>query len=137
MFNDSVGFYLHQKHGYSTRVRYLPAYLKGKEIDVFAEKNVDPKYITICECKLRLSGSPISMDEIEYFEEKISVIRAEERRRGNVKFHFWFVTNIEDVEKDALEHAYDVGIKLKRAILPYNWEQRSEWSVIELKDWGS
>ena len=131
-FEDRVADYLRDEYQYTATTRFKPSYLEGKEIDVFAEKGIKQKKYTICECKLRQNDSPITMDELRYFQQKIEKVKNNESKRGEAKFYFWFVTNIDDLENGLREYSKQVGIELKKARLSGNWEKRSDWSVVNI-----
>ncbi len=132
-FEEQVASYLVRKFNYGYAVSMKPYYLDGKEIDVLAEKGVMPKTITVCECKLRLNDSPITMQEVNDFAEKIVKIKQNETKRGEVTFYSWFVTNTDKLEEGVREFTKKEGIELKRAKLSNNWKHRSDWSVLEIK----
>ncbi len=67
IYEDAIADYLRKIYQYNTTPRYKPEYLQGGEIDVFAEKGLMPKNITICECKLRFNEAPITLQEIKKF----------------------------------------------------------------------
>ena len=132
IFEDAVADYLQDKYQYALTARFKPCYLEGKEIDVFAEKGTKQKTYTICECKFRQNDSPITMDELRYFQQKIEKVKNIENKRGEAKFYFWFVTNIDDLENGLREYSKQVGIELMKAHLSGNWEKRSDWSVVNI-----
>ncbi len=131
-FEEQVSAYLVRTFNYDAAVGIKPAYLDGKEIDVLAEKGVMPKTITVCECKLRLNESPIAIQELNDFAEKIVRIKQNETKRGEVKFFFWFVSNTDKSEGGVKEFAKKEGMELKKAELSKNWKGRSDWSVVEI-----
>jgi hypothetical protein len=70
IFEIAVANYLHRKYDYYVDTRLKPSYLKGKEIDVFAELGTHPRKISVCECRLRFNDSPIKKGEIKEFCKK-------------------------------------------------------------------
>jgi len=134
LFEIATAKYLQDQFNYDTQTGFKPKYLKGKEIDVFAEKGIKQKKITVCECKLRFNDRPITLDEIEYFHKKIKLIEKNETLRSHVQFQFWFVTNTEKQEKDVPKFAKKHGIKLKKAHISKNWKKRSDWAVGKITD---
>ena len=128
IYEDSVAQYLHMKHGYSTKTRYKPQYLDGKEIDVFAEK-LTPRTFTVCECKLRLNDKPIIDVEITSFANKKDLIIKNEKRNLDDRFHFWFITNTKKIPEEIKELAKRNKIDLKLGELPSNWKTRADWSI--------
>lgn len=135
-FEEQVAAYLVRRFNYDAAVGIKPAYLDGKEIDVLAEKGVMPKTITVCECKLRLNESPITIQELNDFAEKIVKIKQNETKRGEVKFFFWFVSNTDRTEDGVKESAKKERIELMKAELSKNWKGRSDWSVVEINTFG-
>ena len=115
IFEDAIAEYLSSNYGYQTKCRIKPTYLHPREIDIFAEKGVDPKDITICECKLRFNESPLTLNEIEYFHQKTLKIIENESKRGTVKFHFQFVSNTDKLEEGLEEFAKMNKIEIKRS----------------------
>jgi hypothetical protein len=130
-FEDSTADYLREKYGYGTKTRFKPIYLANREIDVFAEKGLG-RDKTICECKLRINNSPITMDELERFAEKIPIIRENESKRVAPNFHFWLVTNSHTMQEGVVEYAEKMGIEIMEAKLPANWKKRSDWSIVAI-----
>jgi hypothetical protein len=131
-FEDSTAEYLAKKFDYRTKPRVKPAYLEGREIDVFADKGATSREVTVCECKFRFSDSPLTMSEIEAFEKKIQIVEDNERKAGGTKFHFWMVTNAKTLEEGVEEYATKTGIEIMRATLSSNWARRSDWTVVNL-----
>jgi len=124
-FEQEVESYLRREHNYAyTCCRYKPPYL-GKELDVYASKGGKNVTITICECKLRLGKQPINEEEVEYFSKKTIALREYEQQKANkegrqVSVHSWFVTNIDEVEEDAIKIAKKNRIEIKKANIPNN-----------------
>ena len=133
LFEIKVGEFLRQKYNYNNVLtRYNPIYLGGKEIDIFAEKGYRERSLTICECKLRLYDSPISLPEVEDFGEKVPVIREKEASIRQTRFKFWFVTNADSLGVGVKAYAKRKKIELMKARLPTNWRNMSDWSVSSL-----
>lgn len=133
VFEDSVTGYLISKFGYDATARLKPSYLDGKEIDVFAEKGISPKQITVCECKLRFNDGPITLDEVKYFHSKALKIKENESRRGGITFSFWLVTNTGKFGKDVENFAKENGIELQVARLTSDWRKRADFKVEEIR----
>jgi len=134
VFEDSIAHFLATQYNYQVQIRLKPSYMNQQEIDVFGEKGVDPKTITVCECKLRIGSTPISLEEIRYFNKKIEKIRENESKRGQISFHFWFATNTTVVEDGVKEFAKVNKIELKLARLSSDWQRRSDFKVEEISN---
>lgn len=133
IFEDSLAQFLQYKYGYFTQVRVKPIYLDGKEIDVFANKPM-PKAFTVCECNFRLRNNPIILDELKSFNNKSIKIKQVNTIDGNEIFHFWLVTNSNNITSDVIEYAKQNNISIKLAKLHTNWQRRSDWSVTSLEE---
>ena len=133
IFEDAIAQYLSSKYGYQFSCRMKPSYLDGKELDIFGEKGVETKTITICECKLRFNDSRITLGELDYFHKKILKVKQNEAKRGEIKFHFNFITNLSQVDADVKEFASQNNIEINQAILPSNWQERADWKITEIK----
>jgi hypothetical protein len=129
IFEDATADYLRKTFQYNATPRYKPEYLQDGEIDVFAEKGIMPKDITICECKLRFNEAPINIDELKGFEKKVVLAREKEGARGQIKFFFWFVTNAGALDADVRDYAAKTGIEIMHSTLSENWQRRSDWTV--------
>lgn len=136
IFEDAVANFLRENYGYEATTRFKPKYLDGLEIDVFAEKKIKAREITICECKLRLNDSAITMSELDDFWKKIQTIKENEDRRGDTRFHFWLVTNAKALEDGVEDYAKKVGVDIMQAELSANWKKRSDWSVNKILIFG-
>jgi hypothetical protein len=132
IFEDAVSNYLIEKYQYQAKPRVRLKYLESGEVDVFAEKGITPRVITICECKLRFNETPISLEEVIDFNRKVSIIKQEEVKRGETRFYFWFVSNIDIFEDRVLEYCKTVGIEIMIAKLDVNWRKKSTWFIQSL-----
>jgi len=133
IFEDATAEFLRDKHGYGTRARIKPNYLEGKEIDVFAVKNTEPRHITVCECKLRFNNAPITISEITCLNKKIKIIEEKEGERGQTIFHKWMVSNSTNFEQGVVEYAKNIGIELVITDIGKNWKKRSDWKINKIK----
>jgi hypothetical protein len=116
LFEFKVGEFLRQRYNYSkVLIRYKPVYLDGKEIDIYAEKGQIERSLTICECKLRLNNSPISLHEVESFGEKIPIIKEKEAIVHRTRFNFWFITNADFLDADVKVYTKREEIEIKSA----------------------
>lgn len=136
IFEDAVADYLRQNHQYDAVARTKPPYLEGKELDVFAEKGLPLKNITVCECKFRPVNpdSPITISEVQEFGEKAKKVEEHHRKSGVAKFWFWLVTNTDKLEEGVDEYSKKIGIEIKKVHLPKNWKERSDWSVVKIEN---
>lgn len=129
IFEDATAEFLRDTYHYDIKTRHKPEYLGNKEVDVFAEKGVSPRQITICECKLRFNEAPISMSEVNKLSVKARAIEDNERTRGETKFYKWLVTNSKTFEAGVLEYAKNLGIKIITADIGERWRKRSDWKI--------
>lgn len=135
LFENAVATHISTKYGYQIRDdKRKPPYLDSRQIDIFAEKGVDPKYITVCECKLRFKNQPLTMSELEYFNQKILKIREHEGKETPITFCFQFISNTDNLEEGVKEFAIKNKIEIKKAHLPHNWEGRVDWTINEMMD---
>ena len=73
IFEEAVKNYLTENDEFIVYTRYKPTYLGSGDLDVFATKeDGSKKYITVCECKLRLSDRnyAIDIDVIDIFKKQ-------------------------------------------------------------------
>lgn len=111
-----------------TRVQYF-----GKEIDIFSEKlSKEKKDMIICECKLRMEDSPLTIDELQTFNDKKELVIKHEFFEN---CEFWMISNTEQLIDGVKKYADEHDIKIKVARLPRNWKARSDWSINKLDDW--
>ncbi len=140
-FEICVQEFLRMKYGYPNVVtRYNPPYLKGKEIDVYARKDLigERKAVTICECKLRFEKREIQLEEIVDFLGVTSEVRKHESKLaaeegGSAKIEAWLITN-SVVSPSVLETLRKNDIRVMIAILPSNWRKRGDWKITEMKE---
>jgi hypothetical protein len=132
IFEDSVARYLQNREKTYTRVRFKPDYLKGKEIDVQTYRPQSPESI-VCECKFQLRKGEITIDELETFEGKMKITKEKNTKED---FQFWFVTNTENIQLEAIDYAKKNNIQIMVASIPSNWHRRSDWSILNLKKLG-
>lgn len=126
LFEEVVANFIREK-GYAakTRVKYF-----GKEIDVFSENITEKsKDLIICECKMRMDDSPITLDEVELFNEKKDLVAKHEVCD---KCEFWLVSNTEQLMDGVKNYADEHDIKIQTAKLPKNWKARSDWTINNL-----
>jgi hypothetical protein len=130
--------YLKEQYNYtSTFSPYSPPYLKGKQIDVYAEKGIRDRIITACECKFRFKGKPLSIEEVNNFAEKMAILRGylrtqSERQGVRCKIFGWIISNAMDAESEVWRVAKENKIDLKHAILTKNWEKDAYWKIIDI-----
>ena len=133
IFEYEVAEYFRKKEHYITTTRVTPTYLR-KEIDVFGEKNtIKHKKIIICECKFRINNRPITKSELDLFQEKCSKIKKNESKIGSNSFRFCMVTNTDQIDEDARKFLKNTKIEFMQAVLPRNWNKRSDWSINEMR----
>jgi hypothetical protein len=134
VFEDAVKDFLVDRLRYQATSRYKPPYLR-KELDVYAEKGIREKEITICECKFRLPNSKqaVTIKELNRFERKKRKIERIEKTHAYGKLHFWLVTNADNFEKGLKKRAEKAHIEIRQAILPKGWKIESDWRVIDIK----
>jgi hypothetical protein len=138
IFEEAVKNYLTENYEYIVVTRYKPAYLDEGDLDVFAKKeDGSKKYITVCECKLRVSerNYAIDIDVVDIFRERKEIIEENESKiHPNITFEFWLVTNGNKFDNGVVERAKSAGIKIKKAILPRDWEERVDWKVTKMEE---
>jgi hypothetical protein len=134
VFEDAVKDFLIDRFRYQAISRYTPPYLR-KELDVYAEKGIREKEITICECKFRIPNSkqPVTIEELNKFKEKKRKIEKIEKAHANGRLNFWLVTNVDNFEKGLKKRAEKAHIEIRQAILPKGWKIESDWKVLDIK----
>lgn len=140
IFELQVESFLRKQYGYiNTDTSFKPPYLKGREIDVIARKDILTKRstLTVCECKLRFDDRPITEKEIEEFAEKLEIIKEyeilkAEKEGKNLKLYGWLITNTSKLSESAIKLAEKRKIEIKVVRLPKNWRQRSDWNILGL-----
>ena len=133
IFEDTVSEYLRSNDHYHTTTRYHPPYL-GKEIDVFGERgSKNNREILVCEAKFRLGKSPITKDELSYFNQKATEIK-KLNQKDDALFNFWFVTNTRDIEKEAKKFLHSTKIRFMVTKLPANWERKADWKITKISE---
>ena len=130
-FEDSVAQFLQTENNYYTKVRIKQHYLKGKEIDVLGSNLSDE--VIVCECKLRLRQNPITVKEIDSFIGKAKLIQSGNEEYKSKKLRFRLVTNMHEIEENALNTANDNGIEIGISTLSSNWQKRSNWKITNMK----
>jgi hypothetical protein len=139
-FEICVQEFLRTKHRYSEILtRHTMPYLKGKEIDVYAKREVlgTSKQITLCECKLKFSNNQVKPDEVSTFIEIVTKVREHEKRIAeqegiNIKIIAYLVTNSSFFPETA-KLLNSQGIECMIAKLPANWFKRCDWKIVNMK----
>jgi hypothetical protein len=138
IFEEAVKNYLTERHGYTYVVtRHKPHYLAPLELDVYAEKEMRSKVITVCECKFRLPESrslSVTIDDLSDFQDKKQKIEEYVKAHFEAKLSFWLVTNGDKFNEDAKNEAKSVGIEIRKAKLSRDWEKRADWKVTDMEE---
>lgn len=136
---EQVSQYLQRRYHYSTsEVGYTAPFLKRKEIDVYVRGGVPGKrWVSVCECKLRVTQKSTTKEEIFRFAKKIHLAEMHEREISksegeSLRFSAQFITNCSKVDEDAFQLAKKEKIELLCAEMPRNWMSRSDWSILKL-----
>ena len=82
-------------------------------IDVYGTEKNETR-ILACGCKLRFEVKPITLDEVEYFKTKLSIIDKDKSADG------WIVTNVDKIDADAKNFAIQNSIEVYYASLSNN-----------------
>jgi hypothetical protein len=137
IFEEAVKNFLNDEHLYPhVTTRYKPRYLRGLELDIYAEKGGGKrKIITVCECKFRLPSRShlVTIDDLDSFKRKKQMIEENEKAHGDAKLNFWLVTNGDKFDKGVKEQAKSAGIEIRKAKLSKGWEDRADWKITEMK----
>lgn len=138
-FEDEVAEYLRREYGYDpVYVRYSPPFLQRYEADVYAIKiQGNRRWVSLCECKLRTTEKPVTLDEIQHFIELMRLSQKHEQQIAqdggqNLKLCPIFITNCPQVEPKAYELAQKSKIELSTATIPQNWMNRSDWTILKI-----
>ncbi len=133
-FEEQVAERLKTDHGYrETAVSWKPAFLDGKEIDIWA---TGAGKSAVVSCKLRLGpGKPLAKSEIQSLVTKRAVVRREcgatsEAIAGLV------VTNEAKADADAIALASREDVELLQATLSRGFPQDPRWTVVRLSPIG-
>jgi hypothetical protein len=138
IFEEAVKNYLTENYQYTVNTHYKPTYLDKGDLDVFAEKgDRSKKYITVCECKFRLSDRnyALSVDDVNSFKRRKEIIEENERKsHPNITFSFWLVTNGDKFDKGVIEQAKSAKISIKKVKLSTGWEESADWKISEIEE---
>jgi hypothetical protein len=138
IFEEAVKNHLTENDEFIVNTRYKPTYLDKGDLDVFAKKeDGSKKYITVCECKLRLSDRnyAVDIDVVNIFKNRSEIVKENEsKNHPNITFEFWLVTNGDKFDNGVVEQAKLAGIKIKKATLPRDWEERVDWKVTKMEE---
>ncbi|MDN5847985.1 MAG: restriction endonuclease [Candidatus Nitrosocosmicus sp.] len=129
IFEDSVSLQL-SKLGYSVETRRKIEDISNNkkfEIDIWGNKD---QKILLAECKLRFGSNPINKDEVQSLIDKIQLVITQHHS----SVIGYIITNINNIDEDAIQLARSESIKIFNAVLSREWKNRADWKIITMKE---